>query len=411
MTPAALRAKDFDSYPPQARRLTVENLHTLQQIPLAYLVIVLRELATYDWKLPAERERVSQQLKYLGTLPPDELAVQMRQFAALDVSKSIEHENWVAAPSATLEKMTAVLWSTHQMDAFRHAAEDYSKALSANVPERMPSQPRLGMVVIGQGVTSAEVPLFRKLRPHGVHLRRIKETDGLAVLQVEAQRRAQSAAATAGASDASFQHWYIDGGAASPATGLTQVSYSALEPARQALLRRTQQAIASGDMGPERLRTMLANLKPEDIGLGSSGQPEEQARVLNYFQLSLLTEGSGTQIFSTTFVQWTARECLRRAEPETVLLRYAPRQKQQSMNTMLSGQSDVASDPVGSIIDADMGAYYTWLNMRRLSGASQMRFLVYFEQHNELLAIGPGLPGGTTSDTEMDMRGVLKMLA
>ena len=410
MTPPALRAKDFDSYPPEARKLTVENLHTLQQIPAAYLVVVLRELVTYDWKLPAERERVSQELTYLGTLPPDELAVLMRQFAALDVSKSTEHENWVAAPSATLEKMTAGLWSMHQMDAFRQAAEDYFKTLSANVPERMPSQSRLGMVVIGQEVTSAEVPLFRKLRPHGVHFRRVKETDGLAILLAEAERRAQSAAAVAGASVARFQHWYIDGGAASPAAGLTQVSYSALEPARQALLRRTQQAIALGDMGPERLRTMLAQLRPEDIGLGPSGQPEEQARVLNYFQLSLLTEGSGTQIFSTTFVQWAARECLRRAEPETVLLRYAPRQKQQSMNAMLSGQSDAGPDPAGSIIDADMGAYYTWLNMRRLTGASQMRFLVYCEHHNELLAIGPGLPGGTTSDTEMDMRGVLKML-
>jgi hypothetical protein len=406
MTPPALRAKDFDSYSPEARKLTIENLHTLQQMPVAYLIVVLRELITYDWKLPAERGRVSQELKYLGTLPPDELAVLMRQFAALDVSKSTEHENWVAAPSAALEKMTAGLWSMHQMDAFRQAADDYSKTLSANVPERMPSQSRLGMVVIGQGVTSAEVPLFRKLRPHGVHLSRINETNGLAVLQAEAERRAQSARASA----ASFLHWYIDGGAALPAAGLTQVSYSALEPARQALLRRTQQAIALGDMGPERLRTMLAQLRPEDIGLGSSGQPEEQARVLNYFQLSLLTEGSGTQIFSTTFVQWAARECLRRAEPETVLLRYAPRQKQQSMNAMLSGQSDAGPDPAGSIIDADMGAYYTWLNMRRLTGASQMRFLVYFEQHNELLAIGPGLPGGTTSDTEMDMRGVLKML-
>jgi hypothetical protein len=34
--------------------------------------------------------------------------------------------------------------------------------------------------------------------------------------------------------------------------------------------------------------------------------------------------GSGTQIFSTTFVQWAARECLRRAQPETIVLHYAP---------------------------------------------------------------------------------------
>ncbi len=40
--------------------------------------------------------------------------------------------------------------------------------------------------------------------------------------------------------------------------------------------------------------------------------------MLNRFQLSLLTEGSGTQVFATTFVQWAAREALRRAQPLTV---------------------------------------------------------------------------------------------
>jgi len=47
--------------------------------------------------------------------------------------------------------------------------------------------------------------------------------------------------------------------------------------------------------------------------------------VLNRFQLSVLTEGSGTQIYSTTFVQWAARELLRRAQPLTLLARFAPR--------------------------------------------------------------------------------------
>jgi hypothetical protein len=46
--------------------------------------------------------------------------------------------------------------------------------------------------------------------------------------------------------------------------------------------------------------------------------------VLSRFQVSVLTEGSGTQVFSTTFVQWAAREAFRRAQPLTLLLRFAP---------------------------------------------------------------------------------------
>ncbi len=140
--------------------------------------------------------------------------------------------------------------------------------------------------------------------------------------------------------------------------------------------------------------------------MGGAGADE----VLNRFQLSLLTEGAGTQIFATTFAQWAARECVRRAHPETLVVRYAPRQQAQTMNMMLTGASPTGSDPEGSLVDADLGAYYTWINMRRLTGAEQLRFLVWFEGHREALAIGPGLAQGTRSDSQLTMRNVLGLL-
>jgi hypothetical protein len=407
MTPAQLTLKSFDSYPPQARTLASAHLSALQVLPLSFLVVTLRDVITYDWKLPAERERISRQLDYLAALPPASLTQLMHGFAFLQVAPSLDHQDWVADPAAALEKMTAYLWSSHQMDAFRNTAEDYSNQIGNALPQRLPSQPRLGIVLLGQGVADPASPLFRKLRPHGVYLRGVQDPNALPILLAEVERRA----ALPNPAGSAFRHWYIDGGHAAPASNLTSISYAALEPARQALLQRTQKAIESDGMGPERLRTLLARLRPEDIGLGSGQPPTDTSAALNYFQVSLLTEGSGTQIFSTTFVQWAARECLRRAEPETVLLRYAPRQQQQSMNVMLSGQKVSGLDPQGSLVDADMGAYYTWLNMRRLTGADQMRFLVYFEGHNQALAIAPTLPGGTTSDTPMDMARVLKLLA
>jgi len=39
-------------------------------------------------------------------------------------------------------------------------------------------------------------------------------------------------------------------------------------------------------------------------------------------------------------------------------------------------------DAVGSLIGADMGAYYNWLNQQRLLGAEKPSFLVWFEGHN-----------------------------
>src|SRR5437762_11451863 len=103
-------------------------------------------------------------------------------------------------------------------------------------------------------------------------------------------------------------------------------------------------------MGPEALRTFLGQIRPADLGLGETGDA-----VLDRFQVKLLTEGSGTQVFSTTFAQWAAREASRRAQPLTLLVRFAPRQRQKPMNEMLSAGHEVAElDPLGSLIDADI---------------------------------------------------------
>ena len=127
-------------------------------------------------------------------------------------------------------------------------------------------------------------------------------------------------AARAKAHPAPYAHWYIDGGqAASHDPALTCVSYNALEPARAALLRKMHGEIERPGMGPEALRTLLAQMRPADLGMRKA-----EDEVLDRFQVKLLTEGSGTQIFSTTFAQWAARETLRRAQPLTLLVRFAP---------------------------------------------------------------------------------------
>jgi hypothetical protein len=138
-------------------------------------------------------------------------------------------------------------------------------------------------------------------------------------------------------------------------------------------------------------------MTPGELGMGEGA--------LNRFQLSVLTEGSGTQIYSTTFVQWAARELLRRAQPLTLLARFAPRLREQSIKDLLAQERQKPQlDPEGSLRDGDMGAYYTWLNQQRLSGADQSRFLVWFEDHTEAVAIGPGMKAGSESNEQMGLQ-------
>ena len=407
MLPPQLKPADFAAYPPQARRIATDNIALLQRLPLAFAGILLREIITYDWRFPAERRQLDEQLRLLSALSKSELATRMQGFAAITLSSELERTDWVRNPSGFMEQLTAHLWSTHQMDSFRVTADTYAAYLAQAAPAPRPPIRRLGIVVIGKDVQQTDYPLFRKLRPHGVRLRKLKPEGGLNILLAAASKRATPQSSAPGQPEAArYSHWYIDGGVAAPAEFLTQVSYDALQQPRTQLLNRTQQAIQSAGMGPEALRSLLAQMKPEAVGLDDKTADP----VLNRFKLSLLTEGSGTQIFSTTFVQWAARECLRRAQPHTLLLRYAARQELQPMNAMLSGAKAGAPDPQGSLVDADMGAYYTWLNMNRLSGADQMSFLVWFEGHAEGLAIGPGLPQGTTSESSMDMHQVVALL-
>ncbi|MGB7134053.1 MAG: hypothetical protein WBD46_02125, partial [Acidobacteriaceae bacterium] len=189
---------------------------------------------------------------------------------------------------------------------------------------------------------------------------------------------------------------------------LTQVAWTRLQPVREAVLARIQKVIDSGRGGPEELRTAMAQTTPAELHLRAQGWDE----VLDRFRISILTEGSGTQIFSTTFVQWTAREALRRAEPCTLLLRFTPRQRQLAMNELLSASNARhVPDPAGSVMDADMGAYYTWINQQRLSGAEQSGFLAWSEASRQAVAIGPSMARGTVAANQPTMKQLLGYLS
>jgi hypothetical protein len=172
-------------------------------------------------------------------------------------------------------------------------------------------------------------------------------------------------------------------------------------------LGKIQEETRKPGVGPEALRTTMAQLRPADLGMDKSGDP-----VLDRFELKLLTEGSGTQIFSTSFAQWAARESLRRAQPLSLLVRFAPRQRQKPMAELLAPTSAPPPlDPMGSLMDGDMGAYYNWINQQRLPGSEKSMFLVWFENHKEAVAVSPSLPRGTVSTAASTLPQILSWMS
>jgi len=402
MKPSELKADHFKGCPAQGRELTTKHLALLRQLPRVFLPILLREIIEYDWKFPVERSELENQLAYLESLSPTQLTGLMSSFERFTLPANFDQSDIVMQPGRFEQRLTAWLWSTRQMDEFQKAAKEYGERLNAANPGHSPSIPRLSIVAIGQGVAENSNPLFRKLRPQGVHFTQVNPENGMAHLRQTVTTRART-------HPLSYGHWYIDGGPPLEGTwdGVTCVSYATLEPMRAALLHKMRSAIQGGEAGPEALRNTLLGMQPTEL-CGRERDP-----ILGRFQVNVLTEGSGTQIFSTTFAQWTAREALRRAQPVTLLVRFAPRQRQRSMDEILSATNPAAEtnmDPIGSLIDADMGGYYTWINQQRLPNSNESFFLIWFEGHNEALAIGPTMPRGTNSSKPIDLSQMLALV-
>jgi len=399
MLPNQLNADSFSAYPPEARQLARAQIGLLQRLPLAFVPLLLRELIVYDWKFPAERIDLDRQFTYLAR--PGVLNAAMEPFAKLTLTRELEQTDWVNSPAVFSEQLSAHLWATHQIDSFRAAAVDYVQKATASAPDPPIPTHRLGIAVIGQGIAQTDYRLFRKLRPQGTLYTQVKRTGGVQVLL-------DAAAARAKAHPLPYGHWYIDGamGLAAP-EGMTRIAYGDLATPRAALQSRMQKTYEASTFDPEAFRTMLAQMKPEEVGLAAG--PDA---LLSRFQLSLLTEGSGTQVFATTFVQWAAREALRRAQPLTILTRFTARQRDRQMNELLAeSQRKPELDPQGSLVDADMGAYYTWLNQQRLPGEDRSSFLVWFEDHEQAVAIAPSLGRGQRSDSPIELADLIARLA
>lgn len=398
MNASELTAAQFAKYPPHARALALANLDLLRQVPLALLPSLLREVVDYDYKFPAECLQLEGQLRYLRSLSAAELAECMQGFAQIRVSAQHLPADWCSRPLKATEQLSAYLWSTHQIEAFRGAAVAYGERLQAALPPQQPDVPRLGLVAMGQGASANQPRLFLKLRDQGTLFTNVDPSNGLQMLMTCIETRARQ-------NPAPYAHWYVDGGApVEHAGGITSTSYAGLAPARAALFGYIQEQVKKPGMGPEELRDSMAELAPAALGLTGDA-------VLDHFQMKILAEGSGSQIFSTTFTQWTTREALRRAEPLTVLARYAPRQRQRPMNELLAGDASSSQlDPEGSLVDSDMAAYYHYLNQQRLSGAVKSSLLVWFEGQRQAIAIGPALPRGVQSSSAVTVASILALL-
>lgn len=425
-----IQSADFDSYPPQARSFAQQHLQELNGLPFPLASAVLRQICRYDWLFPAEQQELAAQLDLLGATPQPPAVAAFARITLSPNAAKLADTAWARDPVAISETMTADLWATGQIDAFRAAAGGLPR------PERVfvSSAPRLVAVAISAEckTSSTDQVLFERLRPSGCVFTNVHTESTFDPLLTALKTRAS-------AHPSAYGHWYVDGDTAlAPAQPFDRIAegtapvvldYASLHDARRNLLALMNAVIQGKPVqypgmpdflrkyeetqpGPEALRTRLFHLTPDDLGIAPA-HPSPAADLLAHFQCEVLGEGSGTQIYSTVFIQWVAREILRRAQPSTLVLRFTPRTTQVPLDQadqLLAGNKNPPSDPKGSLVDADMGAFYTWLNLQRLPGAEQASFLAWHQGSPTAFVAGPSVTRGVASSSPVSIEDLLAML-
>jgi hypothetical protein len=385
--------------------IAAEQLLLLEKMPVPLAAVMMQQVARADRLFPVERSELDRTLHSL--IPPRATSAEqaVRMFATLRLSPELLRQGWRSDPAGFVERMTAELWSTGQIEAFRDAAKLLAPSTWTAEEGTAKLAPRFGVIVLDRRLRAAQMTptLFRKLRPYGTFFPNAGDDRGMETLE-------RWIGARESADPASYAHWKISGDfwSGSSSAAVVSFSYDGLRAARQQVLARFNSArnsAASG--GPEGLRQQLLHQTPEQIGLNLIEDP-----ILRTFAMDIFTEGSGTQLYSTTFVQWTIREALRRAQPRTLLARFTPRSEPTSIDFRITHPSlKLASDGAGSLVDAEMGAYLSYLNLMRLPDSKHARFLVWHEGYGQALAVGGGMPQGAESASVMKLEKILDVLA
>jgi hypothetical protein len=391
MTPDELTSASFAKYAPEARSTAIAYLPELRALPTAVLVSFLSEIIHLDRKFPAERKQLEARLEGLRKMPHAEAQLVFKRFRAISLPGQLSRLDWLNAPTTGMEYLTPHLWSSGQIDAYRAAAKALVDAISKYAPPAANMPQRLVIVTTTSELRSPGYPIFEKLRKSGLFATQVADPKTSDWMTDLVGHRSSTQPGT-------YAHWVLDtAGRKQVAGSITYLSYTAAEPVRRSVLNEMQRAVRTG-AGPEALRSRLTSLSAEE----SRAAEVSSDPVLQYFILNLFVDGSGTQIYSTSFAQWSAREILRRAQPTTLAVNIGTRVRQRSLNEFLAGERESNEpDPGGSLIDADLVAYYTWLEMAELPDGGKAIFLAWFPGHHSAFLSGPGVPKNVMTKDSM----------
>src|SRR3954452_22954663 len=103
----------FKAYPAEAKKLALGHIELLRKLPIAFVQLLLQQIQSYDWRFPAERQDILQQLAFLESLTDVQRRELLAGFEHLGLSSRLRDAQWIASPQEFSERLSGYLWSTH----------------------------------------------------------------------------------------------------------------------------------------------------------------------------------------------------------------------------------------------------------------------------------------------------------
>jgi len=144
-------------------KLAAAQQRLLESLPVPLAAVMMQQIERAGRLFPAERRELDYTLESLA-LPRQqgvEKAVQM--FVALRLSPELGRMDWRSDAAGFVDKLTAELWSTGQIGAFREAAKLLAPSATRAEQSAQVSKPRIVAIVLDKrlSVVGKTPVLFR----------------------------------------------------------------------------------------------------------------------------------------------------------------------------------------------------------------------------------------------------------
>src|SRR5579883_2496576 len=145
--------------------------------------------------------------------------------------------------------------------------------------------------------------------------------------------------------------------------------------------------------GPIELADYLRTLDVSPV----EGETLNGDRLVSAFVRDILLGGAGTLIINNTFVEWSAIQAMKRAQPHVLVARFGVRYKMKPFSSMLlfskprpTDKIPWMLDPWGSFIDVEVLSYYIWLKSQQLTPyRGKTLYLLLADGVEEMMVVKP----------------------